>query len=67
MNASEISGAKVARGSNFLEKRAGGLGLGLHIVATIVSMRGGTIDAKSDGAGKRPTFTVTLPVGRGFV
>ena len=43
-------------------KRAGGLGLGLHIVATIVSMHGGTIDAKSDGAGKGATFTVTLPL-----
>ena len=45
-------------------KRAGGLGLGLHIVATIVSMHGGTIDAKSDGAGKGAMFTVTLPLGR---
>jgi signal transduction histidine kinase len=43
-------------------KRAGGLGLGLHIVATIVSMHSGTIDAKSDGAGKGATFTVTLPL-----
>jgi signal transduction histidine kinase len=43
-------------------KRAGGLGLGFHIVATIVSMHGGTIDAKSDGAGKGATFTVTLPL-----
>jgi PAS domain S-box-containing protein len=43
-------------------KRAGGLGLGLDIVATIVSMHSGTIDAKSDGAGKGATFTVTLPL-----
>ncbi len=43
-------------------KRAGGLGLGLHIVSTIVSMHGGTIEAMSDGPGRGATFTVSLPV-----
>ena len=42
-------------------KRAGGLGLGLHIVATIVSLHGGTIEAASDGPGRGATFAVTLP------
>ena len=44
-------------------KRAGGLGLGLHIVSTIVSMHGGTIEAMSDGPGRGATFAVTLPAG----
>lgn len=44
-------------------KRAGGLGLGLHIVSTIVSMHGGTIEAMSDGPGRGAAFAVTLPVG----
>jgi signal transduction histidine kinase len=43
-------------------KRAGGLGLGLHIVSSIVSMHGGTIQATSDGVGRGATFTVSLPV-----
>lgn len=43
-------------------KRAGGLGLGLHIVKTIVDMHGGTVEAHSDGAGRGATFVVQLPV-----
>ena len=45
-------------------ERAGGLGLGLHIVATIVKMHGGTIDAESEGRGKGARFTVRLPLAR---
>jgi signal transduction histidine kinase len=43
-------------------ERAGGLGLGLHIVATIVKMHGGTIEAMSGGRGKGSRFTVRLPM-----
>jgi signal transduction histidine kinase len=43
-------------------KRAGGLGLGLHIVKTIVDMHGGTVEAHSEGAGRGATFVVKLPV-----
>jgi signal transduction histidine kinase len=43
-------------------KRAGGLGLGLHIVKTIVEMHGGTVEAHSEGAGRGATFVVKLPV-----
>jgi signal transduction histidine kinase len=43
-------------------KRAGGLGLGLHIVKSIVAMHGGTVEAHSDGAGRGATFVVRLPV-----
>lgn len=45
-------------------KRAGGLGLGLHIVATIVGMHGGRIEARSEGAGKGAVFTVRLPLAQ---
>ncbi len=40
----------------------GGLGLGLSIVRSLVSMHGGEVRAASDGKGKGATFTVTLPV-----
>jgi signal transduction histidine kinase len=40
----------------------GGLGLGLSIVSSLVSMHGGEIQAASGGKGKGATFTVTLPV-----
>ncbi len=43
-------------------KRAGGLGLGLFIVKTIVDMHGGTVEARSDGPGRGATFIVRLPV-----
>lgn len=42
--------------------RAGGLGLGLHIVKTIVDMHGGTVEAHSAGTGRGATFIVRLPV-----
>jgi signal transduction histidine kinase len=40
----------------------GGLGLGLSIVSSLVTMHGGEVLAASDGKGKGATFTVTLPV-----
>jgi len=42
--------------------RAGGLGLGLHIVKTIVDMHGGTVEAHSAGTGQGATFIVRFPV-----
>jgi PAS domain S-box-containing protein len=39
-----------------------GLGLGLAIVKHVVEMHGGSVEAKSEGAGKGATFVVTLPL-----
>ncbi|MEP6718886.1 MAG: GAF domain-containing protein [bacterium] len=39
----------------------GGLGLGLSLVKSFVSVHGGTIEVDSDGAGKGSTFIITLP------
>jgi signal transduction histidine kinase len=43
-------------------RRAGGLGLGLAIVRSLVELHGGTITAHSDGVGNGATFEVKLPM-----
>ncbi|MFW5647564.1 MAG: PAS domain-containing sensor histidine kinase, partial [Candidatus Alkaliphilus sp. MAG34] len=45
-----------------LDRRNGGLGLGLSIVKGIVDLHGGTINAYSDGLGRGATFTIRLPI-----
>jgi signal transduction histidine kinase len=43
-----------------LDRAQGGLGLGLALVRSVVSMHGGAIEAASDGLGQGSTFTVRL-------
>ena len=43
-------------------RRHGGLGLGLAIVKHLVELHGGTVQARSGGAGKGATFIVSLPL-----
>lgn len=40
---------------------SGGLGIGLNIAQRLATLHGGTLVAKSDGAGKGSTFTLVLP------
>jgi signal transduction histidine kinase/ActR/RegA family two-component response regulator len=42
-------------------RRHGGLGLGLAIVRNLVELHGGSVEARSEGAGKGSAFTVRLP------
>jgi two-component system CheB/CheR fusion protein len=45
-----------------LDRSAGGLGVGLTLTRWLVSLHGGTIEAKSDGEGKGSAFRVRLPL-----
>ncbi|MEW7849313.1 PAS domain S-box protein [Massilia aurea] len=45
------------------DRAQGGLGLGLALVRSMVSLHGGKVEAHSDGPGRGSCFAVTLPVG----
>lgn len=44
--------------------RSGGLGLGLAICRALATLHGGSIEGRSEGAGKGSAFIVTLPLAR---
>jgi signal transduction histidine kinase/DNA-binding NarL/FixJ family response regulator len=48
-----------------LERSRGGLGLGLALVKGLVDAHGGSVEARSEGAGLGAEFTVTLPIDVG--
>jgi nitrogen-specific signal transduction histidine kinase/CheY-like chemotaxis protein len=50
------------QGQRSLDRRQGGLGLGLAVARTLVELHGGTIEATSAGAGQGSTFIVRLPL-----
>jgi two-component system CheB/CheR fusion protein len=47
--------------SRSLDRSAGGLGVGLTLVRSLVAMHGGTVAAHSEGEGKGSEFVVRLP------
>ncbi len=50
------------QGPQSLDRRSGGLGLGLCIVKGLVEMHGGSVAATSEGPGRGSRFTVRLPL-----
>jgi signal transduction histidine kinase len=49
------------QGEHTLDRSQGGLGIGLTLARALVEMHGGTIEARSAGAGRGATFTMRLP------
>jgi PAS domain S-box-containing protein/excisionase family DNA binding protein len=49
---------------NELRRTQDGLGIGLSLVRTLVSMHGGTVEAESAGLGHGSQFTVRLPLAK---
>ena len=49
------------QGERTSERAAGGLGIGLALVRSLIEVQGGSVRAQSDGYGKGSCFTVTLP------
>jgi CheY-like chemotaxis protein len=52
-----------AQAASAIDRRDGGLGLGLTLVRSLVRMHGGEVSVHSDGAGLGSVFEVRLPVG----
>ncbi|HET9766224.1 MAG TPA: MASE1 domain-containing protein [Thermoanaerobaculia bacterium] len=51
------------QGDRSLDRARGGLGIGLTLVRRIVELHGGSIEARSEGAGRGAEMVVRLPVG----
>ncbi|HZZ19667.1 MAG TPA: chemotaxis protein CheB [Opitutaceae bacterium] len=52
---------RFGQGANGSQRSTSGLGLGLSITHHLVTLHGGTLEAKSPGPGKGSVFTVRLP------
>lgn len=52
---------RFTQGDASIKRRHGGLGVGLSIVRTLVTMHGGSVRAESAGAGHGAAFEVALP------
>jgi signal transduction histidine kinase/DNA-binding response OmpR family regulator len=50
------------QGERSLDRRMGGLGIGLALVKDLVELHGGKVQAHSDGLGKGSEFVVRLPL-----
>jgi CheY-like chemotaxis protein len=53
-----------AQGEQGIARTQGGLGLGLHLVKSMVELHGGSVSARSDGVGRGSEFVVSLPLAR---
>ena len=49
------------QGERGLARSQGGLGIGLSVVRSLAELHGGSVTARSDGAGRGATFTLQLP------
>ena len=50
------------QGSQGLDRRQGGLGVGLTLVQRLVTLHGGVVEARSEGPGQGSEFVVRLPM-----
>jgi two-component system, chemotaxis family, CheB/CheR fusion protein len=53
------------QGRQSLDRKQGGLGLGLAVVKWLVDMHGGQVEARSEGVGRGAEFRVSLPLVHG--
>ena len=54
-----------SQGERSLERRGGGLGIGLTLVRQLVEMHDGEVEAHSEGVGKGSEFVIRLPLAEG--
>src|ERR1700722_15630498 len=52
-----------SQAKDVLGRAEGGLGIGLSLVRGLVTLHGGSVEARSDGRGKGSEFIVRLPIG----